>query len=122
MITRPDQMPAAFAAAFNARDVQALLSLYGPEATMVPDGSTSVRGAAIGDALNGYLALQGPINMKLERAVVEGDTALVVASWTLDGKGPHGPLQLKGTTADVLRRSADGGWTYLIDAPLGLKA
>lgn len=122
MIDRPEAIPAAFTAAFNARDVEALLQLYHPDAVMSPDGSALVSGSQIRDALNQFLALDGPIEMKLDRAVTNGDTALVVASWTLNGKTPDGPLTLTGRTSDVVRKGADGGWRYQIDAPLGLKA
>jgi len=44
----------------------------------------------------------------------------VLNSWTLDGTTPDGmPLQLSGTSADVLRRRSDGSWGLLIDDPWG---
>lgn len=122
MIKRPEEIPAAFAAAFNARDVDALLKLYHDDAVMSPDGVNFVSGPQIRDALNQFLALNGPIEMKLERAATKGDTALVVAAWTLSGQTPDGPLTLTGRTADVLRKGEDGGWRYEIDAPMGLRA
>lgn len=122
MIARPEEIPAAFTAAFNSRDVEALLKLYHPDAVMSPDGVAVVSGPQIRDALNQFLSLNGPIEMKLERAVTQGDLGLVVASWTLNGQTPNGPLTLTGRTSDVVRRDPEGGWRYVIDAPAGLKA
>jgi ketosteroid isomerase-like protein len=117
MIHTPEEMPAAFAKAFNARDLEALLRLNSPQTSLYPDGKTEMRGPQVAEALKGFLGLQGAMQMKVKRVSVNGDTALVVADWVIDG-----PQGLQGTTSDVLRRGRDGGWTYLIDAPFGLLA
>jgi ketosteroid isomerase-like protein len=48
-----------------------------------------------------------------------GDVALVLNRWRLDGHGPEGPVEMSGTSADVLRRQNDGSWRVLIDDPWG---
>ncbi len=115
MIHDPDQMPAAFAAAFNRQDLEALMALYAEDAVLIADGTAEVSGAGLRAALRRFLGLPGPISMSLRRAVVQGDTAVVVADW-------HLPGGVAGTTSDVLRREADGGWRYVIDAPFGIKS
>lgn len=119
MIAHPNDIPAAFAAAYNAGDVEALLALYADDAVFLPDGVAEVSGAGIRKALEGFLQLEGPIDMKLERAVVGPDTAVVVAKWSLPT--PDGNV-LTGTTSDVVAKQPDGGWRYVIDAPFGVKA
>lgn len=115
MIATPHDMPAAFAAAFNERSVDRLLALYADDAVLIADGVTEVPAAGLRAALEGFLALPGPMKMTLKRAVTGAESAVVVAEWSL----PNG---MSGTTSDVLRRSPTGGWQYVIDAPFGIKA
>ncbi|MGA9523539.1 MAG: SgcJ/EcaC family oxidoreductase [Myxococcaceae bacterium] len=119
MISRPHDMPAAFASAYNSGDVEALLKLYADDAVFLPDGVTEVSGDGIRQALEGFLKLKGPMKMELKRAVEGPDAAVVVAAWSLPT--PDGQT-LTGTTSDVLKKQADGGWRYSIDAPFGVKA
>lgn len=54
---------------------------------------------------------------KAIRIITAGDLARSLASWTLDGTGPDGPIQMTGTTSDVFRRQPDGSWKVAIDNP-----
>lgn len=119
MTNTPTDIPAAFAAAFNSGSVDALLALYRDDAVFIPDGTTQLTGAGIREALNGFLALKGPIDMKLVRVVEGPDTAVVIADWSL--KTPDGNT-LTGRTNDVVSRGTDGAWRYVVDAPFGIKA
>ena len=119
MIKHPNDMPAAFAAAFNSGKVDALLALYRHDAVFLPDGQAELTGPAIAEALKGFLALKGPIDMKLVRVVAGPDTAVVIADWSL--KTPDGGT-LTGRTNDIVAKSTDGSWTYVVDAPFGIKA
>ena len=52
-----------------------------------------------------------------------GETALVCNRWSMRGTGPDGTvIELHGTSADVLRRRADGSWGIVIDDPWGTGA
>ena len=119
MIANPRDIPAAFAAAYNSGDVEALLALYAEDAVFLPDGVAEVSGAGIRTALEGFLTLKGPIKMELKRAVEGPEAAVVVAEWSLPT--PDGQT-LTGTTSDVLKKQADGSWRYSIDAPFGIKS
>ncbi len=119
MISRPHDFPAAFAAAFNSGDVDALTALYRDDALFLPDGQAELTGAGIREALLGFLALKGPIEMKLVRVVEGPDVAVVIADWSL--KTPDGNT-LTGRTSDVVTRLADTSWRYAVDAPFGIKA
>jgi ketosteroid isomerase-like protein len=56
----------------------------------------------------------------VEKVIEAGDTALVAYRWTLEGTAPDGsPVDMAGTSADVLRRRANGSWGVLIDDPWG---
>jgi uncharacterized protein (TIGR02246 family) len=115
----------AYQDAFNEGDLGELLALYEPDATFVPQpGQAAAGAAAIRDALGGFLALKGRLEivpLEPQDVVRSGDLALVCGSWTLTGTAPGGePVTMAGRTTDVLRRQPDGAWRWVIDAPLGL--
>ncbi len=52
--------------------------------------------------------------------IVNGDTALHIAPWSMSGTGPNGAaVEQSGLSVAVLRRQADGGWKMVIDNPHG---
>ena len=115
----PQEMHAAFEAAFNARSLDALLALYEDEAALTPQPGVVAAGhAAIREALAGFLGLNGPITMTTRTIIPAGDLALLHAEWTVNGTGPDGaPLTLAARSSEVVRRQADGSWRYIIDNP-----
>lgn len=120
-VTRPEEMYPQFIAAFNARDSAGLLALFEPTATFVPQPGQTVTGiAAIGAALQQFLALKGTIKLDPVYLVESGDTALIRGKWQVDGTGPDGrPVELRGNSIEVLRRQTDGSWRFIIDNPFG---
>ena len=49
-----------------------------------------------------------------------GDIASLVDEWTLKATLPNGQkLDLVGISSDILKRQANGVWTYLVDNPYG---
>jgi len=95
-IARPFEINEAFAAAFNSRDLAQLLALYEPDAalTRVPGRMTS-RNAFCTEC---------------------GDIALLKAEWTI--QADDGSVIARGSSVEVARRQADGGWRYVIDRAL----
>ncbi|HLH22411.1 MAG TPA: SgcJ/EcaC family oxidoreductase [Chloroflexota bacterium] len=108
-----------FVNAFNAGDAAALLALYDPDASLVPQPGQVVAGTeAIRAALDGFLALKGRMTLETRAIVVAGDLAQTHGQWTLSGTAPDGsPLQIAGRSAEVLRRQPDGTWLCVIDNP-----
>ena len=55
-----------------------------------------------------------------ERTLVSGDTALVIGSWTLQGRDAEGnDVEAGGRYADVVRRQPEGTWLVVTDNPNG---
>ena len=118
----PEEAHRLWTERFQAGDLEGLLALYEPTATLMHQPGQAASGiAAIREALGAFLGLKPTFEMVETRpAIRAGDLALLHSSWTLSGTGPDGsPLQLSGTTADVVRRQADGTWLVAIDNPWG---
>jgi uncharacterized protein (TIGR02246 family) len=123
--TEPGQMHSLFEQAFNAGDIEALMALYEPEATLIPQPGTVAEGtAAIREALRWFLDRGGRIALDTKLVLRVGDLAFLANRWSLTGATmPDGtPAQLGATTAEVARRQPDGTWLYVIDNAWGDQA
>ena len=115
----PEDIDPVWAEAFNAGDGETVLSLYEPEAAFVlPSGDVVEGPAAIGEALGGFFAMKPSIDLRTERIIRTGDTALVYSSWTVKGTGADGTaVEMTGNAKVVVREQADGSWKFVIDDP-----
>lgn len=103
-----------FEARANERDLDGLMALYEPDATMVlMDGSTATGTAAIREQLAAILELGGRITLRGRYVVEAGDLALLSNEWTLDA----GDQTMSSVTHEVARRQSDGSWLYVLDHP-----
>jgi uncharacterized protein (TIGR02246 family) len=118
--SRPEDVIRDFAVRLNEGDVAGALALYEPDAAFVPEPGRTVQGTpAIRDALERFVALEPTLSGEIQGVRMGGDVALVMNRWSLRGHGPDGPVEMGGTSADVLRRQPDGSWRVLIDDPWG---
>ena len=119
----PEQAARAMVDAFNRRDLDAFMALYEPGASLVlQPGQVASSPEEIREAMSGFLALEGRMEIEPELTVFRADdVALVSAAWTIDGTDPEGePVTMSGRTTDVARRQPDGTWRWVIDAPFGV--
>ena len=118
----PEDLDRLFAGAMNAGNLDALVALYEPQASLTPaPGKVAVGIDAIREALGGFLT--GNPKMTLTPRVVSrsGDLALLTSKWELTMTGPDGkPTQMHGQSVEVARRQADGSWLFAIDLLLGI--
>ena len=117
----PEQVLESIVEGINTGNFDALLALYEPEAAFATQPGTLAHGlAGISEALGGFIAMKGKLDLKVTRVLEVGDLALVIGSWSFVGTGPGGePVKLAAKNADVLRRQADGSWRFVIDNPWG---
>ena len=111
----------AFQKAFNSGDVDNLLKLYDDQSVLVAEPGKPVRGLEnIKQALMGFLALKLPIQLTVRRVYENGDIGFCVADWSIVGKAPDGKdVKVGGTSAEVVKKTSDGNWVYVIDSPYG---
>ncbi len=120
--TEPEQMHGLFEQAFNAGDIEALMSLYEPDAALVPQPGAIAEGPdAIRASLRWFLDRGGRISLDTKLVLRVGDLAYLANRWSLTGGTmPDGsPAELGAATAEVARLQPDGTWLYVIDNAWG---
>jgi uncharacterized protein (TIGR02246 family) len=117
----PEQLLKSIVDGINTGNLDALTTLYEPEAAFATQpGSLSHGLSGIREALAGFIAMKGKLDLKVTRVLEASDLALVATTWSFTGTGPDGaPVQLAAKSADVLRRQADDSWRFVIDNPWG---
>jgi ketosteroid isomerase-like protein len=117
----PEQVLATIVTGINSGDLDSLMPLYESEAAFAAQPGGLAHGSSgIGEALGGFIAMNGKLDLEVTRVLEVDDLALVIGVWSFDGTGPDGePVHLEARNADVLRRQADGTWRFVIDNPWG---
>jgi uncharacterized protein (TIGR02246 family) len=117
----PEQVLEAVVEGINSANFEMLLALYEPAAAFATQPGKLAHGLpGICEALDGFVAMNGKLELEVSRVLQAGDLALVVGNWSFRGTGPDGePVNLAAKNADVLRRQADGSWRFVIDNPWG---
>ncbi|MDX3225518.1 YybH family protein [Streptomyces sp. ME19-01-6] len=120
---RPEEVPAVFAERFNSGDATALAQVYEDAAVLVPEPGTPATGPDL-HAANGRLQKLGvPISVRPRHVYRNGDLALLIVDWVIDGPDREGQaVHVEGTATDVARQGPDGRWRYVIDNPFGTRA
>ena len=117
----PEQVLESIVDGINTGNIDALMSLYEPEAAFATQpGSLSHGLPGVRGALAGFIAMKGKLDLNVTRVLEANGLALVTTVWSFAGTGPDGePVKLGARSADVLRRQADGTWRFAIDNPWG---
>jgi 8-oxo-dGTP diphosphatase len=111
-----------FAEHVNAGDLDALVTLYEPECSLVQsDGGVAKGHAAIREVMQRLLAMRPAMRTEVTKVVQTGeDLAIVYNDWNLAAKRPDGtPIERAGKALEVVRRQPDGTWKFAIDDPFG---
>jgi ketosteroid isomerase-like protein len=118
----PEQVLESIVTGINSGDLDSLMPLYESEAAFAAEPGNLAHGApGVSQALSGFIAMNGTLDLEVTRVLEVDDLALVVGEWSFDGTGPDGePVRLAARNADVLRRQSDGSWRFVIDNPWGV--
>ena len=117
----PEQVLASIVDGINTGNLDALMTLYEPQAAFATQPGTLAHGVpGIRDGLAGFIAMKGTLDLKVTRVLEANGLALVVGNWSFVGTSHDGnAVTLTGQNADVLRRQSDGSWRFAIDNPWG---
>jgi ketosteroid isomerase-like protein len=117
----PEQVLDSIVTGINSGNLESLMPLYETEAAFATQPGSLAPGApGVRDALSGFIAMNGTLDLEVTRVLEVDDLALVIGVWSFDGTGQDGePVRLEARNADVLRRQADGSWRFVIDNPWG---
>lgn len=117
----PEQVLESIVTGINSGNLDSLMPLYESDAAFASQPGTLAHGATgIGEALSGFISLNGKLAIDVTRVLEVDDLALVLGAWSFTGTGPDGePVELAARNADVLRRQDDGSWRFVIDNPWG---
>jgi len=121
MAALPEDLYFALAEAYNAGDLEALVSLYDPKAVFVIKPDRVTQGPAeLRDALRRFIDLRARLTVVPRTFIRSDDVVLVLGEFTLVGRRRDGtPLDRSARFADVLRRQPDGRWLVAVDNPFG---
>ncbi|MCC6847432.1 MAG: SgcJ/EcaC family oxidoreductase [Deltaproteobacteria bacterium] len=118
--TTPEDVDRLFGERVNAGDLDGLVALYEPDATLVTQDAGTLQGhAAIREYLSGLTAMKATIDMGALRVVPAGrDLAVVHHDWRATLTTPDGrQTPLTGKATEIVRRQSDGRWLFALDDP-----
>ncbi len=114
----PHEMNPIFAQAFNTRDIDKLLALYEEDAVLRIDAERTFTGkAAIAAELQKLLSMSGKMVSHNNFCIEHGNIALLRADHSI--VDAEGATIFSGSSAEVVRRQANGTWLYIIDHAMG---
>ena len=118
----PTQVLESIVAGINSGDIESLMPLYEDGAAFAAEPGSLAHGTpGVRESLNGFISMNGTLDLRTTRVLEVDDLALVAGVWSFDGTGPDGePVHLEARNADVLRRQSDGTWRFVIDNPWGV--
>ena len=91
MVTRPEDLYPALSEAYNAGDLEAVLSLYDPKAVFVmKPGRVTESPAELRAAVQHVIALRGRLTVNPHTFTRSDDLVLVLGTFTLSGRRPDG--------------------------------
>ncbi|MGH2899600.1 MAG: YybH family protein [Solirubrobacteraceae bacterium] len=104
----------------NAGDVEGVVALYEPDATLVrQDGASATGTDAIRAEITALVASHPHITMHVTKVVRGGaDIAVLYNDFIATGIDANAqPTTLAGGASEVVRKQHDGSWRFVIDDP-----
>jgi uncharacterized protein (TIGR02246 family) len=118
---KPEDWPRVFEQHLNAGDLDAVITLYEPEARFVTkSGETLVGRDQIRKVLGGLIEAKARLHSRVAKAVIVGDIAQLYTDFEGTMNGDSGKtVAIRHKAIEVLRRQPDGTWKLIVGDPNG---
>ena len=118
---KPEDWPRAFEQHLNAGDLDAVTTLYEPEARFVTkSGETLVGRDRIRKVLGGMIEAKERLHSRVVKAVTVGDIAQLYTDFEGSMNDDSGKrVAIRHQAIEVLRRQVDGTWKLIVGDPNG---
>ena len=116
---KPEECDALFEKYVNEGNLEALVDLYEPEATLcIPPGQFALGTEAIRTALKPMFDAAFQVKCNVTQSFIAGDIAATYNDWTGTAKGPNGDeMRFSSKAIEICHRRPDGTWKFAIDDP-----
>jgi ketosteroid isomerase-like protein len=109
----PEEICRLFQQYMAQGDIDAVLSVYDPEAVFLnQSGEVKKGGEALKQELGPFADRKAIFDFSIKQVVQSGDIALMHTEWKVSS-----PLQMSVYAIEVARRQPDGTWRWLIGDP-----
>jgi ketosteroid isomerase-like protein len=109
----PEEICSLFQQYMAEGDIEAVLSLYDPEAVFLNQSREITKGRhGLRQELAPLVAMRARFNFIIKQVIQTGAIALMHTEWTVSG-----PQPMKVYAIEVARRQQDGTWRWLIGDP-----
>src|SRR5262245_32999452 len=114
----PTEIHALFQNAFNLGDVEALISLYEPDAILIIGGQQITGRENIRAAFQSMLSVGVQMSLTT-RSIIESRSGLAVlhGEWVVQRPTTEPQQTTQGLSTEVIRQQPDGTWLFIIDSP-----
>ncbi|CAM9134615.1 unnamed protein product [Ectocarpus sp. 6 AP-2014] len=116
---KPRDIATCVAGYLQAGDLEGVVSMFHPDCQIFfPPGapvSLGLDGARA--AFKDFIPIKPILKSTVTAEVINGDTALLQADWSLEDA--DGNVVAQGKSTEVAKKLANGGWGYFIDCPHG---
>jgi uncharacterized protein (TIGR02246 family) len=115
---KPEECDALFEKYVNEGDLDSLVALYEPDATLVNPGQLATGTDAIRAALKPLIDAGMKVKLNVTQTIVAGDIAVTYNEWAGVSPLPGGEeLKFAGRAMEICHRQPDGTWRFAIDDP-----
>jgi len=110
----PEAVDALFEKYLNEGNIDALVDLYEPGATLVAaPGQIASGHEAIRTTLGAFIAMKADLKLTVTQTIVAGDIAVLYNDWG----GTAAGSEVSGKAMEICRKQPDGTWRFVIDDP-----
>ena len=111
--TSPEQICHLFQQYMAEGDIEALLSIYDPEAVFLNSSGEIKHGRqGLRGELTPFASAKATFDFRIKQIIQSGDIALMHTQWTVSS-----PQPISTYAIEVARRQPDGTWCWLIGDP-----